>query len=278
MEEFVRDARGKGLAPERALREMFQRTILYSLSISGFWLRYVFQGGTSLRLFYDSPRYSLDLDFTYIGDQVGLIPKEIGTVRNTVERIFSPYDVSVDITREKLMGRERFYRCFLVFDTSRLIGRKLRIKVEVLVRSYNQGMFLKKMLLINFPLRTSVGVLVKTPSQLLVDKVASLAGGYRRGFIRWRDIFDIYWLRTRFNALIEPDYLALEYGSYIEKPGDLDKLQNLLEKILSNKSYDDIILELAKILPLSLASEEFVKQYIETSLLVVKEAKEVLNA
>ena len=57
-----------------------------------------------------------------------------------------------------------------------------------------------------------------------------------------------------------------------------DKLQHLLKKILSNGKYKDIISELAKILPLSLASEEFVKQYIETSLLVVKEAKEVLNA
>jgi len=274
----LRDARSKGLIPERALREIFQKTVLYSLSIRGLWLKYVFQGGTSLRLFYDSPRYSLDLDFTYIGGQKNVIPREIEIVRNTVERIFSPYSILVDISREKLISEERFYRCFLVFDTSRIIGRKLRIKIEVLCRSYSQEMFLKKILLINFPIQTSIGVLGKTPNQLLVDKVASLAGGYHRGFIRWRDIFDIYWLRRRFNALVEPDYLALEYGSYIEKPEDLDKLQHLLEKILSNGKYKDIISELAKILPLGLASKEFVKQYIETSLLVIKEAKEVLNA
>ncbi len=274
----MRDARSKGLIPERALREIFQKTVLYSLSIRGLWLKYVFQGGTSLRLFYDSPRYSLDLDFTYIGDQINVIPREIEIVRNTVERIFSPYSILVNISREKLISEERFYRCFLVFDTSRIIGRKLRIKIEVLCRSYSQEMFLKKILLINFPIQTSIGVLVKTPNQLLVDKVASLAGGYHRGFIRWRDIFDIYWLRRRFNALVEPDYLALEFGSYIEKPEDLDKLQHLLEKILSNGKYKDIISELAKILPLGLASKEFVKQYIETSLLVIKEAKEVLNA
>jgi len=66
MEELIRKAGDLGLEPENVVRETFQKLILYAIAYNNLDDYYVLQGGTALRLFYNSPRYSLDLDFTLI--------------------------------------------------------------------------------------------------------------------------------------------------------------------------------------------------------------------
>src|SRR3990167_7917689 len=48
---------------ENALKEILQELALYSLSVSGFFSEALFHGGTSLRILYQLPRFSEDLDF-----------------------------------------------------------------------------------------------------------------------------------------------------------------------------------------------------------------------
>src|SRR3989344_4975300 len=48
---------------ENALKEILQEIALYALSTTDFFSKALFQGGTSLRILYQLPRFSEDLDF-----------------------------------------------------------------------------------------------------------------------------------------------------------------------------------------------------------------------
>ncbi|MDX4048483.1 nucleotidyl transferase AbiEii/AbiGii toxin family protein [Aliarcobacter skirrowii] len=52
--------------PFEVLREILQEIVLYALSDAGFFKYAVFYGGTALRILYNLPRYSEDLDFSLI--------------------------------------------------------------------------------------------------------------------------------------------------------------------------------------------------------------------
>lgn len=52
--------------PFEVLREILQEIVLYGLSDAGFFKYAVFYGGTALRILYDLPRFSEDLDFSLI--------------------------------------------------------------------------------------------------------------------------------------------------------------------------------------------------------------------
>ena len=54
------------IAEEQALKEIIQEIALYGLWRAGFFEQAAFQGGTSLRILYQLPRFSEDLDFILI--------------------------------------------------------------------------------------------------------------------------------------------------------------------------------------------------------------------
>ncbi|HDD63726.1 MAG: hypothetical protein DRJ32_06815, partial [Thermoprotei archaeon] len=234
MERLIKEALSLGIDPETYLREVFQKLILYSYVINNLGSYYVFQGGTALRLFYNSPRFSLDMDFSLINRSLTKAMEDSTKVLNTLSHILAPYKVEVSKSREKALFEENFYRFFYTFNTLGIIRRKIRIKLEIAERNYMNVSFSRKILALEFPIHTSIGLIVKSPAQLLCDKVTSLAGGFHRGYIRWRDIFDIYWLKTKINARIDSNYLKQEFGSYIETKEDLEKLVSKL-KALSGK-------------------------------------------
>src|SRR5450755_4265424 len=54
------------LEAEQALREIIQEIALAGLQRSGFFEKAAFYGGTALRIFYNLPRFSEDLDFSLL--------------------------------------------------------------------------------------------------------------------------------------------------------------------------------------------------------------------
>ena len=61
--EIIQQGRKLGVSPAFILREEVQKASLASLSRMGAFNNIVFQGGTAIRHFYASPRFSEDLDF-----------------------------------------------------------------------------------------------------------------------------------------------------------------------------------------------------------------------
>jgi len=277
VEELIEEAKTLGLNPDNYVRECFQKIILYSISRLGIESYYVFQGGTALRLFYGSPRHSLDMDYTLVMRSLEESKRDSRAILSVVSRVMTPYEVSVSLTREKMLTGEGFYRYFLVFDMLKWLKRKIKIKLEIVRRSYQDIRFSRKILNIRFPMSTSIGVVVKSPSQLLADKVASLAGGYHRGYIRWRDIFDIYWLSTRSKAEIDVAYLLQEFGSFIEKPEDIASLAKEIRELLSRGDFTEIRTELERLLHRTLLEDELVREYLKTAVSILENAYAVIR-
>jgi predicted nucleotidyltransferase component of viral defense system len=260
---------------EWILREHLQRLVLYAMARSGLYAKYTLQGGTALRLVYGSPRLSLDLDFTFEGD-INVAVKDSEEIRNQVERLLASENIKVRVSGSKLDVVGGFYRYFLVFDTQRLLGRKTRIKVEVLRRRYSSSYYELKTVGVSFPSLTVVGVRVKRLGCILADKVCSLAGGWHRGFIRWRDVFDIYWAREK-GATLDKGYLFEEFGSYVERLDDLLGATNFIRGILEKKDYKRVVEELSRLLNPSLVDYVLVEKYLLVTLDVLGEAVEVLG-
>jgi predicted nucleotidyltransferase component of viral defense system len=260
---------------EWVLREHLQRLVLYMLARSGLYEKYTLQGGTALRFIYGSPRLSLDLDFTLEGD----VRDSLGhseSLRNLLRRALMPEGVGVQVSGSKLDIASGFHRYFLVFDTQRLVGRRLRVKMEVLSRRYRSAYYELRTVEVRFPVATAVGVRVKKPECILADKVCSLAGAWHRGFLRWRDVFDIYWISER-GARLEKGYLAEEFGSYVERLEDLAGVTGFLRGILESGNYTSLKRELAMLLDRSLLNRGLVELYLRRTVEVLEEAARVFR-
>jgi len=266
MHELIDRAKIMNLNPEWYLREYFQRTILYGLAVLNLSDYYVFQGGTAIRIVYGSPRISLDMDFAIINRPLEKLRADATKLVNFLVRFFSTFALNLAKSKEKIIEEEGFYRFFILFDTLKLLGRKIKVKLELVTRQYINIEFVREIIYIDFPSKIAFSIKVKTPHQLLVDKLCSLAGGMHRDYIRWRDIFDIYWLISRHDAQIDTRYFEQEFGSWIESIEDLRKLRNKLTSILESKSYREVIEELRKVLRGDLVEESLVRTYLKTAI------------
>jgi len=274
--EIVERARLSGLNVENVLRELFQKLILYSLTVKNIERYYVFQGGTAVRLIYGSPRFSLDLDFTVINRNLEDLRRNVGELTNYLNKLLMSDGISVMKTREKALPDEGFYRFFFVFDTINLLGRKIKIKLELLLGKH---IFKPRRVLleIQYPFKSVFSILSKTQNQILADKVASLAGGFHRGYIRWRDIFDIYWLVKKHNAILEPGYFREEFGSWIETVEDLQELRDHLYELLKTRNFDQIRSDMRLLLSDSLLTTSMLTEYISTTINVIDKALTVVK-
>ena len=274
--EIVERARLSGLNVENVLRELFQKLILYSLTVKNIERYYVFQGGTAVRLIYGSPRFSLDLDFTVINRNLEDLIRNVGELTNYLNKLLMSDGISVVKTREKALSDEGFYRFFFVFDTINLLGRKIKIKLELLLGKHTFKP--RRVLLeIQYPFKSVFSILSKTQNQILADKVASLAGGFHRGYIRWRDIFDIYWLVKKHNAILEPGYFKEEFGSWIETVEDLQELRDHLYELLKTRNFDQIRSDMRLLLSDSLLTTSMLTEYISTTINVIDKALTVVK-
>ncbi|MGQ4891792.1 MAG: nucleotidyl transferase AbiEii/AbiGii toxin family protein [Candidatus Njordarchaeia archaeon] len=258
-----------------SLRELFQKTILYMIYTSSFRKSYVFQGGTAIRMLYGSPRLSLDLDYTIFDRGIDKLKKDARFLNDKLKKLLAAEKIGVEIHREKISSDNLMYRFFLNFATENIVGRKIKIKNElVLRRKYFEPH--EEILEIEYPVKTAVGIQVKNANQILCDKIAALAGGYHRKFVRWRDLFDIYWLVEKNNAKIDYTYIRSEFGSWEESSDDLKGLLTYL-KTLKTKPTDEAKEALCKLLPPTLCTEKLLKKYISASIKTLENALKVLE-
>lgn len=265
------------LSKYQYLHEAFQRLILFVISTLDLHTFYIFQGGTALRHVYGSPRFSLDLDFTIVNRDIKTLIDDSKRITARLEALLAPDEITVKKTREKCIVKELFYRYFITFDTIHYVGKKTRVKVELLIRPYKSLSFNAEILTLHYPFETSFGMRVKTPSQILSDKISALAGGFHRGYIRWRDVFDIFWIIDKYSPTLKTEYFLQEFGSWIEQKEDLYSLREKLHEILIKRDFSEPIGELEKILPGTLLSHDLVERYISSVLRVVNDAINALE-
>jgi hypothetical protein len=189
-----------------------QLLLLDCLMASGNWTRddIRFQGGTCLSLVYGSARFSEDLDFL-LGTDRGLNRMLAGASARMTEtlRIALP-GATVRFSLRDDSGLEgahaRNPRTFTMSVAQPDWHKAVRIKVEFwlsdpeAVAQYGAGVRTARVLEAareGAPLRLTVPpVLVNAanPEEILVDKLHALVG---RKYLKHRDVFDLWWLRTQ---------------------------------------------------------------------------------
>lgn len=226
-----------GIPENWIVHEFFQKLIIFTL-YSDLGSSWVFHGDTALRFFYDSPRFSLDLDFT------GVLDKEkyniiIDHIKSSMEAYTTLLGVSTNVTSIKYYFEKlEMLRFFIVFSHP-TFSRKFRIKLEILNMPFKR--YNIKDILIDIPLKSLTYVKVKNLSDILIDKICSFAG---RSYLPFTDIFDIWFIRKR-GITINSKILLEEFGLWKET---LESLEDRI-KILSETNIYDIIAKINDFLP-----------------------------
>lgn len=219
-------------------KELLHYDILYCLDKEGLLADLVFQGGTALRLCYNAPRYSEDLDFAG-GNDVSL-----ETFRPLKKRIESyirdRYRLHVRVKEPKTrilhsgqtdVGISRWWVSVITEPTRRDLPH-LRVKLEV--ANVPALMPTVQRLYTNYDALPDgyedLLIPVESTEEILADKLISLPTSKS---VRYRDIWDIAWLQrknvqlnTKFVEQKVRDYGITNYDALLSQL--IDRLPSLV--------------------------------------------------
>lgn len=207
--------------------QMAQTCVLQALMENKTWKTnsLVFHGGTSLHLSWNSPRFSEDLDFLLSRD-VQNIDQIMQNVHTTVKEIFYKEDALFKIEiLNKTKDEERMPVYHVKIGHDNFLGKAL-IKVEFWRVSSE---YLEK-----YPvqLRTPknsdwVADTYPVPAADLetafCDKLTAFA---TRPFLKWRDIYDLWWIGTQTDADLDIQKILPQFKHNLS--GYEDDMQNAL--------------------------------------------------
>ncbi len=180
---------------ENAIKEIFQEICLAGLSRSGFFKKAAFQGGTCLRIFYQLPRFSEDLDFILqspdphfeMKNNLAFLQEELRTFGFE----FEIQDKSkANQAVKKAFLKNDSYGKVLTFQHSprvaQSIPKKIQIKIEIDAKPPMGSEFEDKTLTYPFPF----SAIVQDPRSLCAGKTHALLC---RPYLKGRDWYDFLW-------------------------------------------------------------------------------------
>ncbi len=185
----------------------------------------VFQGGTCIRLIYNGPRYSDDLDFV-----TPLNKERMAVIFNKVSLGIKEY-APLFFGELKLNGKEvspKLYRWkmhYLSFD------KKEEVSISIELADYPA--YTKHLIPLKlpqgFPFIGLVLINAEKEEEILADKIAAFFG---RKYYKGKDFFDIWFLRAK-GVKIDPDILKKKLMDYsITNKAALEKELIFTEKEL----------------------------------------------
>lgn len=181
------------ISVDYVVREEYEILLLKEIFESDFGTSLVFKGGTSLRLVYNSPRFSEDLDFTLIKDFDR--KKFIAFLQDLSNKY--PGITSVE-------SNEKFYTVFgLVKVKEEYMDRTFSIKIEV---SKREGEWVKEKDYSDKVIRseaTPLTVLVQVASleRLLEEKRDAMKNRKVA-----RDVFDFWYIHELLKSTLKADF------------------------------------------------------------------------
>ena len=222
---------------EHALKEIIQEIMLFSLWRSDFFEVAAFQGGTSLRILHNLPRFSEDMDF------ILLIPDSTFSWQPYLDSMadtFREFGIKPEALDKARM--EQRIKKAIIKDTSivkqlnlsfmdDLNGRKLKIKLEIDCNPPDGSDF--DYTYLDFPIDFEV-CHQDIGSNFALKMHALLCRGYLKG----RDWYDFNWYivhKTTPNLLLLQNAL-FQYGPWQDQDLNIDRewvVKALTEKIAS---------------------------------------------
>jgi len=228
----------------QTFQEFVQKAILTSLSHEGVFNEIVFQGGTSLRLFYGNPRFSEDLDFVLRTNEkrFNLTPN-IPKIKSFVNNSF-PFLDDVNINVQK---KDKHIQRFILKTKSEVPEQRLHIHIELAnVPSYSN-----QVNILNYP-PLNPAVRVEDISEILADKITALGN---RDYLKGRDIWDIYFLIFEKQIDISWNLINRKAKDYGAKPESLKEELIAASKKLRKDGVLILTNEMKRFLPMHIFNE-----------------------
>lgn len=227
----------------QAMRPVVEKEILHydifaALEKENLLSGLVFQGGTSLRLCWNSNRFSEDLDFAGGRD---FDAAKLGAIKSAIEdHIGDRYGLLVEVKEPKESSFVSKWQVAVETSPGERNLPRQRIKIEIAnIPAYTEEI---RPILQNYDFLMGYGanilVRVETLDEILADKV--LAFPASRKHIRYRDIWDIAFLTQR-GARLKPDLVVKKMSDYGTESYEVS-LQNAiaaLPEIIQSKRFLD---------------------------------------
>jgi predicted nucleotidyltransferase component of viral defense system len=180
---------------DQALREVMQEIALAGLNRGGFFEHAAFYGGTCLRVFYELPRYSEDLDFSLlrIDPEFSLEP-----YFKAVREEFSALGIDVEVSTKIKSAASQIESAFVknntrIFDIHLQDKRQIKIKFEVDTQPPLGFVTEEKLLLQPF----SFYVKCFSLQDLYAGKMHALLYRQWKNRVKGRDWYDFEWYVRR---------------------------------------------------------------------------------
>ncbi len=257
--EEMRLGKVPGEMEQSLAKEFVHLHILSALADAGVLDHVVFQGGTALRLCYGGERYSEDLDFV-CGARGAYLPVDrfeelvhagLTAARDTLARQFGMEPESIGLKSPDdpaaIMGDATFVAAWQLVVPMEATPRspKSRIKVEfanvpcydarpTVVRSVSR--------LAQVP---STILRAESPREILADKAVALTA---RATLKFRDVWDVHYLRTALGAGYDPDLVAAKFADY----GTSEPVAKALVRVgelREARAADGFLVEMRRFLP-----------------------------
>lgn len=226
---------------EHALREIMQEIALAGLQRAGFFNKAAFYGGTCLRIFYQLPRFSEDLDFSLL-ESDSLFSLE--PYFNSIKQEFTALGFDIEINQRHKTNQTAVVSAFLKKNTSiydiKIAGRRtLKIKFEVDTHPPMLFHTEEKLLLQPFSFYTKCFAL----EDLYAGKMHALLFRQWKNRVKGRDWFDFEWY-VRQNTKLNLEHFTERAKQSHDWDQDHLSQQEFLALLL--KRIDDINFEQAK--------------------------------
>lgn len=207
------------------LREYLQNYVLFLMQKEGMNTSLYFVGGTALRFLYRNRRYSEDLDFSAgEGWSPSDFSKRTKKIKSDLEK--AGYFLTFHIKEEKIVQRAiiRFSELLYNVGLTRQKDRKLPIHIEIDINPPPGWQGKKTIVDVHLPVLLQHYDL---PSMFAAKLAAVLTRPYTKG----RDVYDIFWFRSKWKE-VSPNFILLN-NAIAQKQNDFVSLNenNWLEII-----------------------------------------------
>jgi predicted nucleotidyltransferase component of viral defense system len=219
--EIVSESERIGTGTKSIMQEELQKAVLTVLSQKGCFQTIVFQGGTALRLFYNNPRFSEDIDLVL---RQNIRSFDVSGYFSGLEHICKgryPFLRHVGVRTQKQDANIQRYIVKAVSDN---IDIRLHIELATIPSYDNTARIL------NYP-PNNPAIRVEEPLEILADKVRALA---YRPYLKGRDLWDIHFLMKERSAVLDWDLVKNKVDDYAEPVTELGpRLERKKREIIS---------------------------------------------
>jgi predicted nucleotidyltransferase component of viral defense system len=252
------------LETQRAIvREYLQMRILQSLQRTGAMIPLAFHGGTALRLLYQLPRYSEDLDFALErqSDQYNF-RKYLTAIQQDLTA--ETYNVEIKLSEQKVVHsafirfRSLYYQLGISPHESEVLAIKLEIDTNPPANAVLNTTFMER--------HVAVHLQHHDRASLLAGKLHAIL---QREYVKGRDWYDLYWYLSQ-EQWSSPNFAmlnsALGQSGWNKAVVTADNWKAFIAQRLTRLDWDRVVEDVQRFLIEQEELAEFKKEKIENLL------------